>query len=170
MWVSTAICKHGGGSVMVWSCIWASVVWDLVKIGWIMNAGHHEHQIMIHLTTSHAGSIFVFRHDSDPKNTAKGAAEPGPSTEKRTKGLNVFYEAWELFLKTTWRNDNKDCIREFRLWRIKTVIPNITFLACTTSVFALYTIFLCMFPHVLINRCSHFPCNILRNNETCTVL
>ena len=39
--------KHGGGSIMVWGCLIANAVGDLVRIDEIMNADKYR-QILIH--------------------------------------------------------------------------------------------------------------------------
>lgn len=75
--------------------------------------------------------------------------EPTFKKKKFKKSQNVLQEAW--------RSNSEDCFkkanpREFNLcWRIKVVLPNIHFLVhldCRCCVFALYTLFSCMFVHV----------------------
>lgn len=53
------------GSVIIWTCISVSGVWDPVKIHGIMNA-ENNHQIFFH----RAAKSFIFLHDNDPKHTA----------------------------------------------------------------------------------------------------
>ena len=66
--------KHGGGSVMVWGCISANGVGDLVRVDGIMNAAKYK-QILIHHAILSGkrliGNKFIFQHDNDPKHSAK---------------------------------------------------------------------------------------------------
>ena len=65
--------KHGGGSVMVWGCISANGVGDLVKIEGIMNAEKYRQLLIHHAVPSGKrliGNGFIFQHDNDPKHTS----------------------------------------------------------------------------------------------------
>ena len=63
--------KHGEGSVMVWGCLTANCMSDLVRTDEIMNAEQNR-QILIHYaipSVKHLiGNDFIFQQDNDPKH------------------------------------------------------------------------------------------------------
>ena len=63
--------KHGGGSVMVWGCISASGVGDIVRIDEILNAKKYR-QILIHHAIPSGkcliGNCFIFQRNNDLKH------------------------------------------------------------------------------------------------------
>ena len=65
--------KHGGGSILVWGCLSADGVGDLVRIHGTIDAEKYR-QILIHHAvpsgTRLIGPKFIFQHDNDPKHTA----------------------------------------------------------------------------------------------------
>ena len=71
----TATIKHGGGSVMVWGCMAASGVGNLVFIDSTMNSNDYLNILRSNLQDSVnklcLGSNWVFQQDNDPKHTAR---------------------------------------------------------------------------------------------------
>lgn len=69
-----ATVKHGGGSVMVWGCMAASGVGNLVFIDSIMDKWLYLDILKSNLKQSAAklclGKSFIFQQDNDPKHTA----------------------------------------------------------------------------------------------------
>lgn len=67
--------KHGGGSMMLWGCINARGVGNMVEIKGIMDRFSYLRILQENLTASAEklglGSNFVFQQDNDPKHTAK---------------------------------------------------------------------------------------------------
>ena len=65
--------KHGGGSVLIWGCISASGVGNIVRIDGIMNSEKHR-QVLIHNAIPSGkrliGNGFIFQHDNNSKHTA----------------------------------------------------------------------------------------------------
>ena len=64
--------KHGGWSVLVWGCISARGVGDIVRIDGIINAENYR-QVLIHNAINsgkHLIGSFIFQHDNNPKHTA----------------------------------------------------------------------------------------------------
>ena len=60
-------------SVLVWGCIYASGVGDIVRIDGIMNAGKYRQVLIHHAIPSGkrpVANCFIFQHDNDPKHTA----------------------------------------------------------------------------------------------------
>ncbi|CAK9827692.1 Transposable element Tc1 transposase [Anthophora retusa] len=65
--------KHGGGSVMVWSCISANGVGDLIRIDGKLTATQYL-KILQHAVPSGQRLIrnkFLLQHDNDTKHTAR---------------------------------------------------------------------------------------------------
>lgn len=66
--------KHGGGSVMVWGCMAASVVGNLVFIDGKMDKPMHLNILRLNLKESvekiGLPSNYIFQQDNDPKHTA----------------------------------------------------------------------------------------------------
>ena len=65
--------KHGGGSVLVWGCISASGVDNIVRLDGIMNAEKFRQVLIHHAIPSGKhliGNGFIFQHGNDPKHTA----------------------------------------------------------------------------------------------------
>lgn len=70
----SATVKHGGGGVMVWGCMAASGVGNLVIIEQIMDKNVYLNILKSNLKESAAklglGTTFIFQQDNDPKHTA----------------------------------------------------------------------------------------------------
>ena len=71
-WKNECLCpsvKHGGGSDLVWGCISASGVGDIVRIDGIMNAEKYRKVLIHHAIPSGKNLIangFIFQHDTIP--------------------------------------------------------------------------------------------------------
>lgn len=67
--------KHGGGSVLVWGCMSANGVGNLVFVDGIMDKMKYLDILKNNLKQSaqklNLGSSFIFQQDNDPKHTAK---------------------------------------------------------------------------------------------------
>lgn len=74
-----ATVKHGGGNVLVWGCMSASGVGNLVVIDGIMDQYMYLDILRNNLKSSvdklSLGSSFIFQQDNDPKHTAKRVKE-----------------------------------------------------------------------------------------------
>uniref|UniRef100_A0A803K548 Transposase n=1 Tax=Xenopus tropicalis TaxID=8364 RepID=A0A803K548_XENTR len=69
--------KHGGGSIMLWSCFSSAGTGALVKIEGIMNSSKYQSILAQNLQASARKQrrIFIFQHDNDPKHTSKSTKE-----------------------------------------------------------------------------------------------
>ncbi|GFU80978.1 transposable element Tc1 transposase [Trichonephila clavipes] len=71
--------KHGGGSIMVWGCMAATGVGNLVIIDGIMNQYSSLNILKINLSQSASklgfDGSFAFQQDNDPKHTARVVRE-----------------------------------------------------------------------------------------------
>ena len=69
---------------MVWGCLTANGMGDLLKTDEIMNPGKYK-QIQIHLAIPSGkrliGNGFIFQHDNDPNHTSKGTIKGCSSYE-----------------------------------------------------------------------------------------
>ncbi|KAH8288665.1 hypothetical protein KR054_007468, partial [Drosophila jambulina] len=70
-----ATVKHGGGSVLVWGCMSARGVGNLIFIDGIMNAEMYLNILKenLHSSATKMGlerDNFIFQQDNDPKHTA----------------------------------------------------------------------------------------------------
>jgi transposase len=68
--------KHGGGNIMIWSCITAKGPGYLCKIEETMDQVVYKEILQTHLLNTlnfykMNSSRFIFQHDNDPKHTAK---------------------------------------------------------------------------------------------------
>ena len=67
--------KYGGGCIMLWGCMAASGVGNLVKIEGTMNSLQYLRILQENLTSSAEklglGSNFVFQQDNDPKHASR---------------------------------------------------------------------------------------------------
>ncbi|KAH8344912.1 hypothetical protein KR067_010610, partial [Drosophila pandora] len=65
-----AMVKHGGGNVMVWACMSASGVGNLVFIDGIMDAKMDADNLRESAEKLGLESEYWFQQDNDPKHTA----------------------------------------------------------------------------------------------------
>ena len=63
-----ATIKHGGGSVLVWGCMSAASIGDLVFIDGIMDQNTYLNHSARKLGLDRR---FIFQQDNDPKHTAR---------------------------------------------------------------------------------------------------
>ena len=70
--------KHGEGSVLIWGCISASGVGDIVRIDGIMNAETYKQVSNHHVIPSGKcliGNVFIFQHNNNTGNAVKSYLE-----------------------------------------------------------------------------------------------
>ena len=121
--------KHGGGSVMVWGCISANGVGDLIKIDGIMKAPKYK-QILIHHAIPSGkrliGNNFIFQHDNDPKHSAKiiksylqRKSATGTLTTldwpPQSPDLNIIEAVWDYLDR---EKNKKQPTSKDQLWRV----------------------------------------------------
>ena len=71
--------KHGGGPVLVWSCISPRGIANIVQTDGIMHAEKYRQVLIHHAVPSGKCLIgilgFIFQHDNDPKHTPNAGGE-----------------------------------------------------------------------------------------------
>ena len=119
--------KHGGGSVLVWGCISASGVGDIVRIEGIMNAEKYR-QVLIHHAIASGkclfGKGFIFQHENDPKHSANAEKSYLERKTAKSPDLNIIQAVWDHLhreknkrqpkSKEAWYNIPEDYFRKLQ--------------------------------------------------------
>ncbi|GFU73195.1 transposable element Tcb2 transposase [Trichonephila clavipes] len=121
--------KYGGGSVLVWGCMSAGGVGELVFIDDIMDKMVYSEILKNNLEKSVVnvglGSNFIFQQDNDPKHTAKSVklyslyhCKKELHTPPQSPDLNVIENVWSQLEKSihvhpiTTKDDLKNVLKE----------------------------------------------------------
>lgn len=131
--------KHGGGSVMVWGCMAASGVGNLVFIDSIMDRYGYLNILKNNLLESSIklglDRSFVFQQDNDPKHTSHVVrewllynAKNQLKTPPQSPDMNVIEHLWEHLERQIRKHDikTKDDLKRVLQEEWYKISPNVT--------------------------------------------
>ncbi|CAK9818710.1 Transposable element Tcb1 transposase [Anthophora quadrimaculata] len=145
--------KHGGGSVMVWGCISANGVGDLIRINGKLTATQYLEILQQHAVPSGQrliGNKFLFQHDNDPKHTARIVKNYLQELEDveilrvmnwppQSPDLNIIEHVWDYLDRARRKSQPKNADELFEVlqteWRkIPMEIINNLYESCTRRI------------------------------------